>query len=245
VTHSKLIGVRAAIAMLSVAGLLYAGATVAQQQKQPAANPTRPEDRPLPRKPDLPDLGEPPIDSGSGAAPIRNDVRPDPRRVAQADTTAARPAAANEPAAGAAAQANPNDITLAQARRVVEAAVKKATELSTKMDIAVVDAGSNLKGFARMDGAWLGSIDISIKKAKTARYFDMNTGEIGKLSQPGGPLYNIEHSNGGLITFPGGVPIRNANGVIIGAVGVSGSTVENDHEVAKAAAEAANAAREQ
>ena len=76
------------------------------------------------------------------------------------------------------------------------------------MDIAVVDAGGNLKAFARMDGAWLGSIDISIKKAKTARYFDMPTGEIGKLSQPGGPLYQIEVSNGGLITFPGGVPIK-------------------------------------
>jgi uncharacterized protein GlcG (DUF336 family) len=87
-----------------------------------------------------------------------------------------------------------------------------------------------------MDGAWLGSIDISIKKAKTARYFDMNTGEIGKLSQPGGPLYNIEHSNNGLITFPGGVPIKAADGTVIGAIGVSGSSVENDHTVAAAGA---------
>ena len=90
-----------------------------------------------------------------------------------------------------------------------------------------------------MDGAWLGSIDISIKKAKTARFFDMNTGEIGKLSQPGGPLYGIEHSNGGLITFPGGVPIKNQQGTVIGAIGVSGSTVENDHAVAMAGAQAA------
>jgi uncharacterized protein GlcG (DUF336 family) len=72
------------------------------------------------------------------------------------------------------------------------------------MNIAVVDAGGNLKAFRRMDGAWLGSIDIAIKKARTARYFDMNTGDIGQLSQPGGPLFNIEVSNGGLITFPGG-----------------------------------------
>ena len=85
-----------------------------------------------------------------------------------------------------------------------------------------------------MDGAWLGSIDIAIKKARTARFFDMNTGDIGQLSQPGGALYNIEHSNGGLITFPGGVPIRNGNGEVIGAIGVSGSTVENDHTVAEA-----------
>jgi len=103
------------------------------------------------------------------------------------------------------------------------------------MNIAVVDAGGNLKGFARMDGAWLGSIDIAIKKAKTARFFDMPTGEIGKLSQPGGPLYQIEVSNGGLITFPGGIPIK-AGGQIIGAIGVSGSTVQNDHTVAEAGA---------
>src|SRR5512140_2492879 len=101
------------------------------------------------------------------------------------------------------------DISLAQAQVLVETAMKKATEIDTLMTIAVVDAGGNLKAFARMDGAWLGSIDIAIKKAKTARYFDMPTGEIGKLSQPGGPLYNIEHSNNGLITFPGGLPIKN------------------------------------
>lgn len=130
------------------------------------------------------------------------------------------------------------DITLDQAYQVVVAAKAKAEELNTKMDIAVVDAGANLKAFARMDGAWLGSIDIAIKKAKTARFFDMNTGEIGKLSQPGGPLYNIEHSNGGLITFPGGVLLKNAEGAIIGALGVSGSSVENDHAVAEAGAAA-------
>lgn len=105
------------------------------------------------------------------------------------------------------------------------------------MNIAVVDAGANLKAFARMDGAWIGSIDISQKKARTARFFDMPTGDIGALSQPGGSLYNIEHSNGGLITFPGGVPIRSA-GVVIGAIGVSGSTVDNDHAVASAGAAA-------
>ncbi len=89
-----------------------------------------------------------------------------------------------------------------------------------------------------MDNAWLGSIDISQKKARTARYFNMPTGEIGKLSQPGGSLYNIEHSNGGLITFPGGITISNSKGDIIGAIGVSGSTVENDHAVAQAGVDA-------
>ena len=126
------------------------------------------------------------------------------------------------------------DITLRQASSVVKAAQKKAEEMGVKMNIAVVDAGANLKAFVRMDDAWLGSIDISIKKAKTARFFNMPTGEIGKLSQPGGSLYNIEHSNGGLITFPGGIPLKNRRGEIIGAIGVSGSTVEDDHAVAGA-----------
>ena len=129
-----------------------------------------------------------------------------------------------------------SDINLEQAQGAVNAALEKAKELDVKMDITVVDAGANLKAFARMDGAWLGSIDIAIKKARTARLFDMNTGQIGKLSQPGGSLYNIEHSNEGLITFPGGIPIKNSAGQIIGAIGVSGSTVENDHLVAEAGA---------
>ena len=154
----------------------------------------------------------------------------------------------NTPSSTAIAQAQPaaaakgealttKDLSLEQAGAIMKAAVEKAKEINTKMDIAIVDAGGNLKAFARMDGAWLGSIDISQKKARTARYFDMNTGEIGKLSQPGGPLYNIEHSNGGLITFPGGVPIKSGD-VIIGAIGVSGSSVENDHAVATAGMQA-------
>ncbi len=126
------------------------------------------------------------------------------------------------------------NITLENAEKMISAAKEKAEAINTKMNIAIVDAGANLVAFARMDGAWLGSLDISIKKAKTARFFDMNTGAIGELSQPGGSLYNIEHSNGGLITFPGGIPIKSSNGEIIGAIGVSGSTVENDHVVAEA-----------
>ena len=131
-----------------------------------------------------------------------------------------------------------SDISLQQAQAIVEACVQKASELGTRMDIAVVDAGANLKAFVRMDDAWLGSIDIAIKKARTARFFNMNTGDIGAISQPGGPLYNIEHSNGGLITFPGGVPLKNSAGEVIGAVGVSGSSVEDDHAVAQAGAAA-------
>lgn len=130
------------------------------------------------------------------------------------------------------------DITASEAQEILNQAKRKAEELGTKMDIAIVDAGANLKAFLRMDDAWLGSIDIAIKKAKTARFFDMNTGEIGKLSQPGKPLFNIEHSNSGLISFPGGVVLKNSQGQIVGGIGVSGSTVENDHAVAQAGANA-------
>ena len=129
------------------------------------------------------------------------------------------------------------DITLEQAQRVVQAALDSAGQEQLTMNVAVVDAGGNLKAFGRMDGAWLGSIDIAVKKARTARFFDMESGDLGPLSQPGGPLYQIEVSNGGLITFPGGIPLA-LDGEIIGAIGVSGSSVDNDHTVAAAGAAA-------
>lgn len=128
-------------------------------------------------------------------------------------------------------------VSFEQAERAVAAAIQKAKAINTQMCIAVVDSGAELKSFVRMDDAWVGSVDIAIKKAKTACFFGMPTGQIGSLSQPGGPLYGIEHSNGGLITFPGGVPIVTEQGVLIGAIGVSGSSVENDHLVAQAGAE--------
>lgn len=130
------------------------------------------------------------------------------------------------------------NITLKQAEAIIKKAKEKATEMELKMNISVVDAGANQVAFVRMDGAWLGSADIALKKAKTARFFDMESGEIGKLSQPGKSLYNIEHSNGGLISFPGGIPLKDKKGEVIGAIGVSGSVVENDHAVAKAGASA-------
>ena len=128
-------------------------------------------------------------------------------------------------------------VTHEQSELALAAAIRKAKELGTQMCIAVVDSGADLKLFVRMDDAWVGSVDIAIKKAKTACFFGMRTGQIGKLSQPGGPLYGIEHSNGGLITFPGGVPIVTHEGVLIGAIGVSGSSVENDELVANAGAQ--------
>lgn len=131
-----------------------------------------------------------------------------------------------------------HDVTLADAQRVIDAAIKKANALDLKMNIAVVDAGANLKAFARMDGAFLGSADIAMKKAKTARMFDAPTGALGQLTQPGGPLYGLEETNGGLVTFAGGLPLKNAAGQVIGAIGVSGSSVENDLAVAEAGAAA-------
>ena len=131
-----------------------------------------------------------------------------------------------------------SDASTDEAQAVVEAARRKADEMGLNMNIAVVDAGANLKAFLRMDEAWLGSVDIAIKKAETARYFDMPTGDLGEMSQPGASLYGIEHSNDGLITFPGGVPIEDDSGRVIGAVGVSGSTVDDDHTVAAAGAAA-------
>jgi uncharacterized protein GlcG (DUF336 family) len=125
-------------------------------------------------------------------------------------------------------------INIEHAEAAIQAARKKAAKLKTQMCIAIVDSGANLKAFYRMDDAWVGSIDISIKKAKTALFFGMPTGAIGKLSQPGGSLFGIEHSNEGLITFPGGLPIVDEEGVLVGAIGVSGSAVENDDAVAHA-----------
>lgn len=130
-----------------------------------------------------------------------------------------------------------NDITHDEAFEALLAAKQKAEDSNVLVNIAVVDAGANLKAFIRMDESFLGSIDVAIKKAKTARYFDIDTGELGKLTQPGGIIYNIELSNDGLITFPGGLPITNKDGKIIGAIGVSGGTIEQDRAIATAGAE--------
>ncbi|WP_020568232.1 GlcG/HbpS family heme-binding protein [Neolewinella persica] len=133
---------------------------------------------------------------------------------------------------------NAYDITHGEALTAMMAAKKHAEKSDVLVNIAVVDAGANLKAFIRMDGSFLGSIDVAIKKAKTSRYFDIDSGELGELTQPGGIIYNIEHSNGGLMTFPGGVPIKDENGTIIGAIGVSGGTIEQDRAIATAGAKA-------
>lgn len=130
-----------------------------------------------------------------------------------------------------------NDITQDEALKALLAAKKKAEKDSVLVNIAIVDAGANLKAFIRMDESYLGSIDVAIKKAKTARYFNIDTGKLGELTQPGGIIYNIELTNNGLVSFPGGIPIKNKDGKIIGAIGVSGGTIEQDREIATAGAE--------
>jgi uncharacterized protein GlcG (DUF336 family) len=125
-------------------------------------------------------------------------------------------------------------VTLSAGQAVLEAARSKARQIGVAMNIAFVDEGSNLVAFARMDGAWLGSIDIAQNKAYTARAFDMPTIDLAPLAQPGGPLYGIEASNHGLvIVFAGGIPLL-SDGRVVGAIGVSGGAVEQDQAVAEA-----------
>ena len=129
-------------------------------------------------------------------------------------------------------------ITLEQAHAIVEAGQAEADSIGVPMNIAVVDAGNNLSAFARQDGAWLGSIDVAQNKAFTARAFDSATGDLYPETQPGGSLYGIAASNHGqIITFPGGIPLKSGD-TIVGAVGVSGGTVEQDQQVAEAAVKA-------
>jgi uncharacterized protein GlcG (DUF336 family) len=127
-------------------------------------------------------------------------------------------------------------VTLAAAQTVIEAARKHAEKIRVPMNIAVVDDGANLVAFVRMDGAWLGSIDISQDKAFTARAFDMTTKELARMSQPGEPLFGIIASNDGrVVIFAGGIPLK-VDGQVVGAVGVSGGRPDQDHEVAEAGA---------
>jgi uncharacterized protein GlcG (DUF336 family) len=126
-------------------------------------------------------------------------------------------------------------MTLDKAQLVIKAAVAKAQEIGQPMNVAVVDAGTNLTAFTRMDGAWLGSIDIAINKAFTAKAFDISTLELGRNSQPGDQFFGIHVSNHTrVMIFAGGIPIKET-GEIVGAVGVSGGSGEQDQTVAEAA----------
>ncbi|HLK18087.1 MAG TPA: heme-binding protein [Bryobacteraceae bacterium] len=129
-------------------------------------------------------------------------------------------------------------ITLADARRVIAAAEKKAGEVGQPMNIAVVDAGGNLVAHVRMDKAWIGSVDISIKKAWTSRAFDIATKDLAGHSQSGGQFFGIHASNNGrVMIFAGGIPLKKG-GEVVGAIGVSGGSGDQDHAVAAAGAAA-------
>lgn len=128
--------------------------------------------------------------------------------------------------------------TLDDAKRIISAAEKKAVEIGQPMNIAVADEGGNLIAHVRMDGAWIGSIDISIKKAYTSRAFDIATKDLALHSQSGGQFFGIHVSNEGrIMIFAGGIPLRK-NGKVVGAIGVSGGSGDQDHSVAEAGASA-------
>lgn len=129
-------------------------------------------------------------------------------------------------------------VTLEDAMKIITAARKKAVDVGQPMNIAVADSGGHLVAHVRMDGAWLGSIDISINKAFTARAFDIATKDLATQSQPGGQFYGIHVSNGGrVMIFAGGIPLKRA-GKVAGAIGVSGGSGEQDQAVAEAGAAA-------
>lgn len=127
---------------------------------------------------------------------------------------------------------NTHRLALEDARRVLDAALAEAERIGQPMNIAVVDDGAHLVAFARQDGAILGSIDIAVRKARTAVLMNMSTSELGRLAAPGEPLYGIGITNDGLVLFGGGLPLRDAAGGLVGAVGVSAGTVEQDEQVA-------------
>lgn len=129
-------------------------------------------------------------------------------------------------------------ITSSQAAAVVAAGEKKAAEIGVPMNIAVLDGGGHLKAFVRMDGAVLGSIDIALRKAKTAVLFGINSEAVGEYCKPGAPAPGLAATNDGLVVFAGGIPLKSAAGEVVGSVGVSGGMVEQDYQVALAAAAA-------
>lgn len=129
-------------------------------------------------------------------------------------------------------------INLQEAQQIIHAAQEKAISFGQPMNIAVVCSGGHLVAFARMDKAWLGSVDIAINKAWTARAFDISTKELSALAQPGDDFYGIAASNGGkVMIFAGGIPLKRGDQVV-GAIGVSGGTGKQDQAVAEAGADA-------
>lgn len=132
-------------------------------------------------------------------------------------------------------------LTIEQADAMIAAGSARSSAIGVSANIAVLDAAAHLKAFARMDGAVLGSIDLSIGKARTSALFQISSDAVWDYCKPGAPAHNLEASNGGLMPFPGGLPVIAADGRIIGAVGVSGGTPSQDLEIAIAAVAALTA----
>jgi len=129
-------------------------------------------------------------------------------------------------------------ITLAETRRVIAAAEQQAQSIGQPMNIAVVDAGGNLVAHVRMDKAWIGSVDVAINKAWTARAFDISTKDMAQFTQSGGVFFGIHVSNHGCVMiFAGGIPLKRG-GEVVGAIGVSGGMGDQDQAVAEAGAAA-------
>jgi uncharacterized protein GlcG (DUF336 family) len=122
-----------------------------------------------------------------------------------------------------------------QAEGLVRVAQSKAAEIGIAVSVAILDMGGNLKAFARMDGAWLGATDVALKKAKTAVLFEVETQALWEFCKSDGPAHGLELTNDGLVSFAGGIPLKTADGQLLGSIGVSGGQVAQDLEVARAA----------
>jgi uncharacterized protein GlcG (DUF336 family) len=127
-------------------------------------------------------------------------------------------------------------ITSAHAEHLIEVAQSTATSLGIAVSVAVLDASGHLKAFSRMDRAWLGSIDVAIKKAKTSILFETDSEKVWEFSKPEAQAHGLDLTNGVLVTFAGGIPLRTTAGALLGAIGVSGGQVSQDREVAHAGA---------
>jgi uncharacterized protein GlcG (DUF336 family) len=126
-------------------------------------------------------------------------------------------------------------MNLRQANALLKAAQAKAAEMEIAVSVAILDEGGNLKAFSRMDGAWLGSIDVAMKKARTAVLFEIETQAVWEFCNPQGPAHGLESTNGGLVSFAGGMPVKGGDGRLLGSIGVSGGQVEQDLEIARTA----------
>jgi uncharacterized protein GlcG (DUF336 family) len=131
-------------------------------------------------------------------------------------------------------------ILSSQAEALIRAATAEAARLAVAVSVAVLDAGGQIKAFSRMDGAWLGSIDVAIKKARTSVLFEAETQVIWEVCRPGAQAHGLESTNDGLVTFAGGIPLRSSDGRLLGAIGVSGGQVVQDYVIAQNAVAAMN-----